>query len=161
MFRKMRRFNQQTSEEEALELLKNGKRGVLAVLGDDGYPYAVPLNYVYDNGSLYFHSAMEGHKIDAVKNYDKASFCVTGEGTQEPNDWWYHFTSIIAFGKIRLLDTADEADAAKLNEMLYAMGRKYFPTEEEVEDDVQRNLGRTAMIELKIEHLAGKRVKEK
>ena len=66
MFRKMRRFKQQLSEEECLEILKTAKRGVLAVLGDEGYPYAVPLDFVYEDGKIYFHCAKEGHKLDAI-----------------------------------------------------------------------------------------------
>ena len=76
MFRKMRRFNQQISLSESIEILEKGKTGVLAVLGDNGYPYAVPLNYVYENGKIYFHCAKAGHKISAMQNCEKVSFCV-------------------------------------------------------------------------------------
>ena len=74
MFRDMRRFKQQLTSEECETILRDQKRGVLAVLGDMGYPYTVPLNYVYDNGCLYFHSALQGHKIDAIRSCDKTSF---------------------------------------------------------------------------------------
>ena len=74
MFRKMRRFKQQLSKEECENILRAQKRGVLAVLGDEGYPYAVPLNFVYDNGCIYFHSAVAGHKLEAIRAYDKGSF---------------------------------------------------------------------------------------
>lgn len=67
MFRKMRRYRQQLSQEETISILKSGKTAVLGVLGDDGYPYTVPINYVYADGKIYFHGAKSGHKIDAIK----------------------------------------------------------------------------------------------
>ena len=76
MFRKMRRFNQQISLSESIEILEKGKTGVLAVLGDNGYPYTIPLNYVYSDNKIYFHCAKTGHKISALQNCDKVSFCV-------------------------------------------------------------------------------------
>ncbi len=79
-FRKMRRFKQQLSEESCVEILKNEPRGVMAVAGENGYPYAFPIDFVYDGGRLYFHCAKEGHKLDALKNCDKVSFCVMNEG---------------------------------------------------------------------------------
>lgn len=78
MFRPMRRFKQALPEEECLEVLKEGRRGTLALAGDEGYPYALPINYYFDPGShrIYFHGAGEGHKIDALRRCDKVSFCV-------------------------------------------------------------------------------------
>ncbi|MBQ7447689.1 MAG: pyridoxamine 5'-phosphate oxidase family protein [Eubacterium sp.] len=155
MFRKMRRFKQQLPEEECLKILETAPRGVLAVLGDDGYPYTVPLNFVHHEGRLYFHTAFNGHKVDAIKNYDKASFCVLNEGYQNPGEWWYYFKSVIAFGKIRILEDRDE-----INEKLRLLARKYMP-EKEIEPDMAKNAHHAGMIELTIEHVTGKRVEEK
>jgi len=155
MFRKMRRFKQQLPEEECLDILEKAPRGVLAVLGDEGYPYTVPLNFVYHEGRLYFHTAFEGHKIDAIKNYDKASFCVLYEGYQNPGEWWYYFKSVIAFGKVRIMEDRDE-----INEKLRLLAMKYMPAEE-IEPDMAKNAHRAGMIELSIEHVTGKRVEEK
>ncbi len=75
-FRKMRRFKQELNEKETLEILTNGKTGILGVIGDYGYPYTVPVNYVYENGKIYFHCAKAGHKLDAIRQCDKISLCV-------------------------------------------------------------------------------------
>ena len=87
MERKMRRFKQQLSEADCLEVLETQPRGVLAVQGDDGYPYAMPMDFVYEDGRIWFHGAKAGHRIDAVRRCGKVSFCVLGEGVQEENDW--------------------------------------------------------------------------
>ena len=156
MFRKMRRHKQELSEEECVEILNAQSRGVLAVLGDDEYPYTVPMDYVYVDGKLYFHAAMEGHKIDSIRKHEKVSFCVLNDGVKEADSWWYTFKSVIAFGKIRILNDDDEK-----KEKLTYLGNKYFPTPEETEDEIRRLLDRTAVFELNVEHMAGKIVREK
>ncbi len=155
MFRKMRRFKQQLSDEECLEILKTAKRGVLAVLGDEGYPYTVPMDFVYEDGKIYFHCAKEGHKLDAIRREPKCSFCVLSEGIPEPDSWWYHFSSVIAFGKIAVLD-----DPEAIYQQFLRLGRKYMPTEEEILEDIRKNGPRAYMLEMTIEHMTGKRVKE-
>ena len=89
----MRRFKQAASEQECQDLLQSAWRGVLSVLGDGGYPYGMPLNFVYDDGKIYFHCAVEGHKIDALRACPKASFCVLSEPAKNPGEWWNCFTS--------------------------------------------------------------------
>ena len=156
MFRDMRRFKQQLSGEECEKLLIQGKRGVLAVLGDGGYPYTVPLNYIYDGGHLYFHAAIQGHKLDAVRAYDKASFCVLDDGELSDDGWSYYFNSVVAFGRIREI-----SDPAEKEQKLRLLGQKYFPTEDMVESDIQKNAARCIVLELKAEHITGKRVHER
>ena len=114
MFRGMRRFKQQITEAECKEILSNEKRGVLSLLGDDGYPYGLPLSHLYceEDGKIYFHGAKEGHKIDAIKNYDKASFCVYDKGYKKEGDWALNITSVITFGRIHLVE--DEETALKI-----------------------------------------------
>lgn len=80
----MRRFKQELSSEDTAKILEHGSHGVLAVLGDEGYPYAVPLSYVYADGKLYFHGAKQGHKLDALQNSAKSSFCVVGQDNVAP-----------------------------------------------------------------------------
>ena len=155
MFRKMRRFGQQLDEKRCIEILKNEPRGVLAVLGDEGYPYTIPLDFVYDEGKIYFHSAVEGHKIDAIQGYNKASFCVLDKGIRENGDWAYYFDSVVAFGRIKIVEDKNIAE-----EKLRLLGLKYFPTAEMVERDMEKNAKRALVLELSIEHMTGKHVHE-
>lgn len=156
MFREMRRFRQQISVEECVEILNNARRGVLAVMGDDDYPYTVPLDFVYADGHIYFHCAKEGHKLDAIRKHDKVSFCVLSDGVREENEWWYHFTSVIAFGRIREI-----ADEAEKDRYLRLLGRKYFPAEEYLEKEMTSSASRANVLDITIEHMTGKRIKEK
>lgn len=155
-FRPMRRFKQQLCDEACIEILKHAPRGVLAVLGDFGYPYTIPLNFVYENGKIFFHCAKEGHKIDAIRNCDKASFCVLNEGVKEPGSWWYHFESVVCFGRIRIINDRTLAYAK-----LRLFGAKYFPEDYDIEHDMSQNAPHAEVLELSIEHITGKSVKEK
>ncbi len=155
MFREMRRRKQQISTEECVEILKSGKRGVLAVHGEDGYPYTIPMDYVYEDGRVYFHCAKTGHKMDAIRQDDRVSFCVLSEGVQEPDDWWFHFSSVVIFGRIH--EITQEEDK---NQRLRDLGHKYMPTKQMVEDDMRKNAPQAAVLELEIDHMTGKRVKE-
>lgn len=155
-FRPMRRFKQQLSNDECIEILKNSPRGVLAVLGDGGYPYTIPLDFVYENGKLYFHCAKEGHKLDAIRAYDKVSFCVITEGVKEPDSWWYHISSVICFGKIKIVD-----DHALKDAKLRLLGSKYFPAGYDIEADMAKNAAHAEVLELTVEHITGKKVREK
>lgn len=156
MFREMRRIKQQLSREECGEVLASSPRGVLAVLGENGYPYGVPLNYVWHEGKLYFHGAREGHKLDALAANDKASFTVLDEGVREEGAWWLTFRSVIAFGRVRRVE-----DEAVAREMLTLIGQRYFPPEKDVAESVEHSMPRIAMLEMTIDHLTGKLVQEK
>lgn len=104
----MRRNKQLLSNNESVEILKNGTSGVLALLGDNEYPYAVPISYVYDNSKIYFHGAKSGHKIDAIRKCNKASFCVIAQDEIHPEKYTTYFKSVITFGKIRILEDENE-----------------------------------------------------
>ena len=110
MFREMRRKNQLLTDEECIEILNSSTSGTLALLGDNDYPYSVPISYVYNDGKLYFHSALTGHKIDAINMHSKASFCVIAQDKVVPEKYTTYFRSVIAFGKICVIDN----DAEKL-----------------------------------------------
>ena len=156
MFRKMRRFKQQLSEAECLELLEKEPRGVLALLGDDDYPYAVPLDFLYRDGKLYFHGAREGHKLDALRRHDKVSFCVMDAGFRREGEWALNIRSVIAFGRIRAMAYDEEG----IEELLRELGNKYNPDPEDVERELRGAIGRVQMLELTIEHMTGKLVNE-
>jgi hypothetical protein len=155
-FRPMRRFKQQLPEEACTAILKEAYRGFLSVIGEGGYPYCIPINFVYADGHLYFHSALEGHKIDALKECDKACFTVIGEPVLEPNDWWYHVKSVICRGRISFIQDEDE-HLSKLK----LLGAKYFPEGYNMTDDIRKNGPRAAILDFRIEHMSGKQVKEK
>lgn len=108
MFRDMRRKNQLLPPEEAESILRQGTSGVLSLLGDGGYPYGVPLSYVYHNGRLYFHCAKAGHKLDAIRRERKCSFCVIAQDLVAPEKYTTLFRSVIAFGQVRVLEDAGE-----------------------------------------------------
>ena len=110
MFRPMRRYKQQLSDSDCTQILKNEMRGTLAVIGDDDYPYAIPLSYYFseDDNKIYFHGSREGHKIDAIKKCDKASFCVFGNGVKVSDRIGLDFKSVIVFGRIKILEDREK-----------------------------------------------------
>lgn len=151
MFREMRRKNQLLPEDESIEILKKGTSGVLAVSGDNGYPYAVPLSYVYSDGKIYFHCAKDGHKIDAVKSCDKASFCVVDCDNVVPDEYTTYFRSVIAFGRARIMSDAEKRAP------LEKLAQKYTPDDADGRTrEIERLLGKVCMIEFEIEHMTGK-----
>ena len=156
IFRPMRRFKQELPEQECRDILTKAYRGFLSVIGDGGYPYTVPINFLYSDGHLWFHCAFEGHKLDAIKACDKACFTVIDDPVKEENDWWYHVRSVICFGRIHIVDN-DEIRLA----MLRQLGMKYFPEGYDIEADMLKNGPRAAMLDFEIEHMSGKRVREK
>ena len=157
MFRNMRRFKQQITEEECREVLRNAKRGVLSLLGEDGFPYGLPINHWYceEDGKLYFHGAKEGHKIEAIRKCDKASFCVYDEGYCKEGEWALNIKSVIAFGRISLVE--DEALSRKICTHLVG---KFTDDEKYLEKELKNALPRVQCLEMSIEHMTGKLVNE-
>ena len=151
-FRPMRRFRQQLSDDESVGILKKATSGTLALLGDNGYPYAVPISYVYAEGKLYLHSALSGHKVDAIRNYDKASFCVIEQDNIHPKEFTTYFRSVIAFGRIHIVeDDAEKLSAARL------LSERYNPGDEEgFQKELEKGFARMLVIRFDIEHLTGK-----
>lgn len=149
----MRRKKQLLTEEESVAILEKMTSGVLAVLGDDDYPYAVPISYIYHEGKIYFHSALAGHKIDAISRHNKVSFCVIEKDEIVPEKFTTHFRSVIAFGKADFID--DEEEKMKAIELL---ARKYSPlqSEEELRHEIEKGFKHMNVIRLCIEHLTGK-----
>lgn len=153
MFREMRRKKQLLSNKENIELLEKGTSGVLALLGDNEYPYAVPVSYVYDNSRIYFHGAKAGHKIDAIRKCSKASFCVIARDEIFPEKYTTIFKSVIVFGKIRILEDENE-----MREAVERLAVKYHPTDsiENRNQEITREWKALCMMELSVEHITGK-----
>ncbi|MBO4220597.1 MAG: pyridoxamine 5'-phosphate oxidase family protein, partial [Clostridia bacterium] len=110
MFREMRRFKQQITEEECIRVLKSQPRGVLSMIGDDGYPYGIPMDHWYSetDNTVYFHCAKTGHKIDAITACDKVSYCVMDEGCRNDGEWALNFRSVVLFGRIRIVEDEEK-----------------------------------------------------
>lgn len=149
----MRRSRQLLDEKTCVDILARNTSGVLSLTGDDGYPYGVPISYAYSDGRLYFHSAREGHKISAIKHCDKASFTVIDKDEIVPAEYTTYFRSVIAFGRVRLLDNREEIINA-----LRILAKKYSPdeSEEHLKKAIDNEISHVAVIELEIEHMTGK-----
>lgn len=151
-FRPMRRHRQQLSQKESINIIERATSGTLALLGDDDYPYAVPISFVYHDGCLYFHSAVEGHKIDAIRRHDKASFCVIDQDDVHGEQYTTFFRSVIAFGHISIIENEDEKIAAAR-----MLGNRYNPNHDEaLKKEMEKGLHRMVMLRMNIEHLTGK-----
>lgn len=157
MFRELRRKRQSLSPEMCDAVLRRGTSGVLALAGDDGYPYAVPISYLYDGGKLYFHCAKTGHKLDAIARNPKASFCVIDQDRVVPEKYTSYYRSVIAFGTMRVLTGEAEMRAA-----IEKLALKYAPedTPEHRGREIDREWGALCMLEMSIDHLSGKEAKE-
>ena len=153
MFPAMRRKKQLLSQEETAAVLARGSSGVLALAGENGYPYAVPLSYVYDGGRLYFHCARSGHKLDAIRRCEKASFCVIDQDQIVPEEYTSYFRSVIAFGRVRILEDEGEKRAA-----IEKLALKYAPdsTVEDRERAIQKEWEPLCMLEMELDHVTGK-----
>ena len=157
MFRTMRRRPQALSHDECIEMLKSETRGVMSVIGDDGYPYGVPINHFYneEDGKLYFHGAKFGHRVDAVRRDPKVSYCVYGQDSRKEGDWAYYVRSVIVFGKAELIEDMDEIE--RICRLLCA---KFPCTEEYIESEIAKDTKNTLLIAINIEDMNGKLVHE-
>lgn len=152
MFPKMRRFKQELSQEETVRVFETNSYGVLALSGDDGYPYAVPLSYLFADGCLYFHGAKQGHKMDAIQAESKASFCVVGQDKVVPKEFTTYFISAIAFGNITIVE-----DESKKRAILETISEKYAPGDVEGrEHEINKAWKSVCVFQLEIEHMTGK-----
>lgn len=155
MFRDIRKRKQRLPDCESIQILSENTTAVLGVLGDDGYPYTVPVNYVYEDGKIFLHGAKAGHKLDSIKKCPKVSLCVIAEDKVIPEKLTTQFKSVILFGKARILEKEDE-----INFALKQLGLKYNPNLQSVEQEIQKGLKYLSCIEITIEHLSGKISKE-
>lgn len=158
MFRPMRRMKRAISDEDARGLLAEGRRAVLAVNGEDGYPFAFPIDYRFDADAnkIYFHGAKAGQKVDALRRSDKVCLTVMGNEHLEDGEWAPYVQSVVVFGRCRLVD-----DAAKTEAEVRRLALKYYPSAEEIERELEKYLSAVQLYEIEIEHLTGKQVQEK
>lgn len=150
MFREMRRKEKLADTKEAYEILKRCNYGILSVIGDEGYPYGIPINYAVNDNEIIMHSALEGHKIDAIKNNDKVSFTVVSFEKLVPEKFTTKFESVVVFGKARFEEERKEEYLMELIDAHHSdykdVGRKY----------VEKSAYETAVIVIEIEHITGK-----
>ncbi len=156
-FRKMTRFKQQISEDECIEVLRNELRGVLSLMGDDGYPYGVPINHYYnpEDGKIYFHGGKKGYKIDAIKRCPKASFCVYDGGYREFGEWALNIRSVIVFGKIEFVE-----DQETVYKIARELSYKFTSDEKYIQHELDKSGPGTLMFTLVPEYMTGKLVNE-
>ena len=158
MFRPIRKKKNEISPEQAEQLLLHCRRGVLAVNGEGGYPYAVPINFLFDpeNRKIYFHGARAGHKVDALRACDKVCFTVYGGETIREEAWAPYLRSVVVFGRCRLLEQSPETMA-----LLKRFAMKYYPEEQLADEEIRQNGAAAQLFEIEIHHLSGKEVQEK
>lgn len=158
MFRAMRRKKKEISPEEAKALLHASRRGVLAVNGDEGYPYAIPINYCYDeeNNRILFHGAKAGHKADSLKKNEKVCFTVFGNETVREESWAPYLQSVVVFGTCRLVENGEENIA-----LVKKFALKYYPNEAMVDQEIAVSGKAVQMFTIEIEHFSGKQVQER
>ncbi len=158
MFRPVRRKKTEISREAAEQLLLQSRRGVLAVNGDGGYPYAVPINYLYDREAqkIYFHGARTGHKLESIRACPKVCFTVYGNETVKTEPWAPFVQSAVVFGICRLIENEAESLAA-----LKRLAMKYYPSERLADAEIERAGKVAQMFEIAVEHLSGKEVQER
>lgn len=159
MFREMRRFKQQVSDDECKRILKEEKRAAFSVIGDEGYPYTIPINFFYDetDHKIYFHGAKEGHKIDSLNRCDKVCFTTWNQGFKKSGCWEWNATSVVIFGRARLVK-----DTEIVKDRLRKLATKYYPTTAEVEEELSSSAAsHVQLFTIEIEHMTGKLVNEK
>lgn len=158
MFRPIRRQKRALSQEETKDILRLARRGVLAMNGMEGYPYAVPINYLYDeeNGKIYFHGARAGHKAEALKACGRVCFTVTGSEIIRDEAWAPYMRSAVVFGRCWLMERGAETTA-----VLKRLAMKYYPNEKLVDEEIEADGKAVQMFEITIEHISGKEVQER
>ena len=155
MFRDVKRIKQKLSNDECNSILENEVRGVLSLIGDDDYPYGVPINYFYDRNSnkIYFHSGKSGHKMDAISKNNKASFCVYDKGFRKEGQWSLNIKSVIVFGKIKQIESWSR-------DMMVEFCKKFTDDMDYINKEIENYSFETAVLELTIEHMTGKIINE-
>ena len=151
MFRKMRRKDKQLSEEQTIEILTAGEEGVLATVGEDGYPYAVPLNYIYQDGAIYFHCALNGHKLENIRFNPRVSFCVTADTGIIAEEFSTRFRSVVVFGRAE--EALDDEKIKGLKALVHGLAADHVPAGEKY---IRQALDKARVFKVNVEHMSGK-----
>ncbi|MBQ9960953.1 MAG: pyridoxamine 5'-phosphate oxidase family protein [Firmicutes bacterium] len=157
MFRKLAKANKAISDELCIKLLKEQKRGILSVIGDEDYPYGMPLNHFYDeeSGKIYFHSGNYGHRKESVEKNDKVSFCVLSDPQPVEGQWGLDFQSVVVFGRMRVVYDMDI-----IKDISRKLCYKFTQDEAWIEEEIEKEAKATILLELTPEHICGKFVNE-
>lgn len=157
MFREIQRKNKVIPMEECVALLESETRGILSVIGDDDYPYGMPMNHFYnsEDGKIYFHCGKSGHRLDSLKNHNKVSFCVYDKGYKKDGDWALNVKSVIVFGKIELIDNID-----MISDISMRLSHKFTQDDEYIKSEIEKYAHETLLLQLTPEHITGKLVTE-
>lgn len=151
MFGEMRRKDREIGADEAASILKKGEYGVLSTMGENGYAYGVPLSYVYIDNCIYFHCAVEGHKLDNIRNDDKVSFCVVGRTELFPEKFSTIYESVIVFGKAA--EVYDDEKSRAFTALLEKYANEYL---EKGKEYIKKADSKTKVIRISIDHITGK-----
>lgn len=153
MFRPMRRARQVLPMEECEAILRRATSGVLSVLGDDGYPYGVPVSYVWHDGAVWFHCAKRGHKLDAIRSCDKVSFCVVAQDEVVPEEYTTYFRSVILFGRAEIV-----TEPGALRAAMAPLADRYDPSAstERRNGTIEKEMPALCMVKITPEHITGK-----
>ena len=157
MFRELLRKNKMIPLQECLQILNDETRGVLSVIGDNDYPYGMPMNHWYndEDGKIYFHCGKAGHRLDSLKKHDKVSFCVYDKGYRNDGEWVWNVKSVIIFGKIEIVDDID-----RITDITTKLSRKFTQDEEYIRKEIELYGHETLLLQLTPEHISGKMVTE-
>lgn len=151
MFKEMRRKDRELEKEEIMELLKRNEYGILSTIGENGYPYGVPVNYVYIDNAIYLHCAVEGQKLDNLKNDNKVSFCVVGDTCVLPEQFSTKYESVIIFG--RASEIYDDEKNMAMLEILNKYSKEHL---EKGKQYIKNADAQVKAIKINIEHISGK-----
>lgn len=158
MFRELTRKNKQLSMEDCIRVLEKETRGVLSVLGDEGYPYGMPMNHFYnaEDGKLYFHCGKgASHRLDALRRCNKVSFCAYDRGFQKEGSWPYYVRSVIVFGQVEITE-----DPALIETITRKLSYKFIRDDAHIDEEIRLHGHRTLLLVLTPAHICGKLVEE-
>lgn len=151
MFRELRRKDMAISQEDAMKVLENAEYGVVSTIGEDGYPYGVPMSYILMDNNIYYHCALTGHKIDNIEFNSKVSFTVVGRTELIPEKLDHHYESVIVFGRAEKVEGEEKIQALRGLVDKYAKG-----FEEKGELSIKEEEKITTVIKISIEDMQGK-----